>query len=295
MSLTWTVDPPFLSLTPTYSSPPPPLPHILLTAAITDFMSLLGSQIKDAIQQGAKYTSAMQVSRRENIQKLVDPTSASASSTTDADTSVAALKRRLLMTVGDWQPGTLKEIAFDKASTMYTSVSEFLADVLGEGWRSIVPETWTKPTFTWEDLASFDFKTAVDDFISQANLENLTTPESLKDMYMSVETVETEFCTPEEYTAPEKVPATCAGPQVSLAYVPKTCVLNAADKVAICDPAKLVLTKTPGECTLKYKSAAEWTAKECKIEKMIGDENEVVLGGRIYTIPLGDIIHSPFP
>ena len=57
----------------------------------------------------------------------------------------------------------------------------------------------------------------------------------------------------------------------------------------MCDPARLVLTKASGECTLKYKSAAQWTAQECKIEKEFGPSKETVLGGRNYTVPLGDI------
>jgi hypothetical protein len=33
----------------------------------------------------------------------------------------------------------------------------------------------------------------------------------------------------------------------------------------VCDPAKLVLTKSPGSCTHKYISASAWVGKECKL------------------------------
>jgi hypothetical protein len=58
-----------------------------------------------------------------------------------------------------------------------------------------------------------------------------------------------------------KVPASCTGPTVTISLVPKVCTLESATKQVVCDPAKLVLTKSPGSCTHKYLSASTWTGK----------------------------------
>ena len=57
----------------------------------------------------------------------------------------------------------------------------------------------------------------------------------------------------------------------------------------LCDPAKLVLTKTPGSCTHKYKSASSWVGHECKISGGAGFSKEETIGGGNRTIPLIDI------
>ena len=57
----------------------------------------------------------------------------------------------------------------------------------------------------------------------------------------------------------------------------------------LCDPAKLVLTKTPGSCTHKYKSGSSWVGHECKISGGAGFSKEETIGGGNRTIPLIDI------
>lgn len=57
----------------------------------------------------------------------------------------------------------------------------------------------------------------------------------------------------------------------------------------VCDPAKLVLTKSPGSCVHKYKSASSWVGKECKHSGGIGFSDEMTIGGGEKTIPLIDI------
>jgi len=83
-----------------------------------------------------------------------------------------------------------------------------------------------------------------------------------------------------------KKPTACKGPSVTLQYVPKTCILDAEAKAAVCDPAKLVLTKTPGSCNLKYYTAPKWVGKECKVSGEVGTANEMVVGGRQYDVAL---------
>ena len=57
----------------------------------------------------------------------------------------------------------------------------------------------------------------------------------------------------------------------------------------LCDPAKLVLTKTPGACTHKYKSGSTWVGHECKITGGAGFSKVEAIGGGNRTIPLIDI------
>ena len=73
-----------------------------------------------------------------------------------------------------------------------------------------------------------------------------------------------------------------------------TCHLSSPSTAAphpqiLCDPAKLVLTKTPGACTHKYKSGSTWVGHECKISGGAGFSKEETIGGGNRTIPLIDI------
>lgn len=66
----------------------------------------------------------------------------------------------------------------------------------------------------------------------------------------------------------------------------ETCLLPTAQ--ILCDPAKLVLTKSPGACTHKYKSASSWVGKECKFSGGAGFSDELTIGGDARSIPLVD-------
>ena len=70
---------------------------------------------------------------------------------------------------------------------------------------------------------------------------------------------------PRSFEPPEKKATKCMGPQVVLELEPKTCEIDPAAKVIACTPARLVLRKVPGECTLKRITPASWTGKECKV------------------------------
>lgn len=59
----------------------------------------------------------------------------------------------------------------------------------------------------------------------------------------------------------------------------------------VCDPAKLVLYKYPGECTLKYHSAASWTGKECRLRmKMGGEDFSRTHGGDGHHVDMEDFL-----
>ena len=54
----------------------------------------------------------------------------------------------------------------------------------------------------------------------------MTRPTSIGELHDSLDNVTAIFCTPEKFTPSKKVPTSCAGPTVTLAYVPKECILN---------------------------------------------------------------------
>ena len=79
------------------------------------------------------------------------------------------------------------------------------------------------------------------------------------------------------------------GPYVNITFVPKVCVIEEKEKKIICDPARLVLTKTPGYCTLKHYDPFVWEGKECKLKGKIGKEKEKIIGEKPYDVDLGKL------
>eukprot|EP00887_Chlorella_sp_A99_P007038 scaffold2.g7038.t1 len=124
------------------------------------------------------------------------------------------------------------------------------------------------------------------DFLDNADLSR---PTSVQDLADKLAHVESHFCTPEIFNASTLMPASCTGPTVTLAFLPKVCTLDSANKAVICDPAKLVLQKTPGSCVHAYHSAATWKGKECAIKGHAGFTKANVHGGSEYHIPLHDL------
>ena len=68
------------------------------------------------------------------------------------------------------------------------------------------------------------------------------------------------------FTPSTKVYSSCTGPSITMALVPKVCVLDAVNHAVVCDPPKLVLNKNPGSCTHEYYSASSWVGKEVRQE-----------------------------
>jgi hypothetical protein len=97
---------------------------------------------------------------------------------------------------------------------------------------------------------------------------------------------------PCSHIPPEKIPTTCVGPTFTLSYIPKACIVNSHDKTIVCDPAKLVMKKNPGECTLKHYTAFNWVGKKCRFKAEIGHEKEKVIGGGDYQVDLTDFVHD---
>jgi len=131
------------------------------------------------------------------------------------------------------------------------------------------------------DLGAFKFEGTLAEIKDLLDFHDVDSP---KDLYEQLVESDKGFCEPEEIEPSEKIPTTCVGPSVVLELQPKTCVLETKDKTLVCDPAKLVLTKFPGECTYKYKSAFFYKGKECKFTASIGTSKEAVIGGGEFSI-----------
>eukprot|EP00887_Chlorella_sp_A99_P007046 scaffold2.g7046.t1 len=212
-----------------------------------------------------------------------------------------ALSRRTLQQTNDMQ-------------RTFPQIQQFFADMLGGNWTSFLPQSWSLPSFNWDSLGSFEYQSnmqarggegrgtasgtpppqrpprtlgqAMRDFLDTADLSR---PSSLLDLQSRLEHVESHFCTHEIFNASILMPASCTGPTVTLAFLPKVCTLDSANKAVICDPAKLVLQKTPGSCVHAYHSAAIWKGKECAIKGVCGFAKANVHGGSEYHIPLQDL------
>ncbi|PSC68122.1 hypothetical protein C2E20_8258 [Micractinium conductrix] len=94
---------------------------------------------------------------------------------------------------------------------------------------------------------------------------------------------EKEYCTPATFTPSEKVPAIFTGKGLSLDFSLGECTFDEHKwihedvKELDCTEPSITLTKTPANFTSKFRSAPEFTSKECKIEKVFGQEVEQVL------------------
>lgn len=113
-------------------------------------------------------------------------------------------------------------------------------------------------------------------------VENLKDAQTFDEATAAIENAADEFCTDEIYTPPEKVPTNCEGPRVRLEFIPKKCIV--VDHEIECRPAKLVLAKRAGRCTMKHYAPAEYTGKECKFEKKWGKDTTDLFGGDDYTV-----------
>jgi hypothetical protein len=137
------------------------------------------------------------------------------------------------------------------------------------------------PVTNWSQLGAFKFEGTFAEMVDLLNFDDVESP---RDLYEQLAESDKLFCRKEEFEPSEKVPTNCVGPSVTLELQPKTCVLDAKDKTLFCDPAKLVLVKVPGVCTLKYKSAFIYKGKECKIVASVGLSKEAVIGGGEFSI-----------
>lgn len=52
--------------------------------------------------------------------------------------------------------------------------------------------------FTWERLANFDFESNLQDFLNSDTLRGLTRPQSLGELYDSMDGAMGHFCSPDE-------------------------------------------------------------------------------------------------
>lgn len=173
--------------------------------------------------------------------------------------------------------------------TVAPSVQQFLTGVLGSAWRDSLPAAWSSPAFDWARLGDFEYTSSLSDFLDAASLRNLTAVRSLRQLALAVHSMEDAFCSAEKFTPAVAVPSSCAGPMVTLAVVPKSCVLDGQAKQVVCTPAKLVLRKTPGLCTPKYDAALSWVGEVCKLSGTVGHNDSRIAGGMHKAIPLAHV------
>ncbi|KAL4514960.1 hypothetical protein Ndes2526B_g03720 [Nannochloris sp. 'desiccata'] len=210
------------------------------------------------------------------------------------------ISRRRLLTTGavdatkdSWElildaGGAIKNVIDAKK----VKIHEFFADVLGSNWASFLPNLFTSQNFSWDSLGLFDYRSNIQDLVSHDQLHNFQMPQNLGELYTKLDTVTDAWCTEAEYDPPQKIPTTCAGPSFTLSYVPKSCIVKSAEKTIVCDPAKLVMVKTPGECTLKHYTAFSWSGKRCRFNAEMGTEKEKVIGGGEYQVDLTDFVRD---
>jgi hypothetical protein len=149
---------------------------------------------------------------------------------------------------------------------------------------------FSSAAFSWDKLGMFDVHSNLHDVISAEALANITNPpETLGDLYARMQVAIDAFCTVEGCDDGKKVPTTCVGPSVNVTFVPKTCLVDDLNKQITCQPAKLVLVKTPGSCTLKHYTPFMYHGKECPYKKEIGHTTEKMFGGKTTTIDLGTV------
>ena len=133
----------------------------------------------------------------------------------------------------------------------------------------------------WSKLGSFKFEGTMADMIDLLNFDDVHSP---KDLYDQLSKSDKLICTPEVVKESKKVPTTCTGPIDSLELRPKVCTIDPIHHVLTCDPAKLVLVKTPGVCIHKYHKAFSYKGKECKITASLGVSKEAIIGGGEFSI-----------
>ena len=175
-------------------------------------------------------------------------------------------------------------------------VQEFLAEILGRDWSDFTPHSWLSHTFDWDALSNFDIHSNLQDLLSNDVIQNLQMPQSLSSLKAKFDAAVDAFCDLPEllYQTPLKVPTTCYGPNVTISFVPKICVLNQDTRQIVCSPAYLVVKKTPAVCVLKHFTPFTWTGKQCRHKVEIGLTKETIIGGEEYTIDFTDFLSDTF-
>lgn len=175
----------------------------------------------------------------------------------------------------------------DAATGFLASAIEAIADVGNSAIDKLEGLTGDKLS---EALNVFNKEVNIEnswgDFGNGAFINEIKEAQSLAEATALYDAAEAELCEPLNYTLPEKVPTECEGPTIKLEYKPKTCIVEEHLKEIECKPAKLVLTKYPGKCTLKHHSPFEFIDKDCKqtTEFAWHDTTVTEKGGQEYTL-----------
>lgn len=111
--------------------------------------------------------------------------------------------------------------------------------------------------------------------------QNLTQADTFDEATAILEAAAQPYCEDGKLTPSTKKPTSCEGPKVALEFVPKKCVV--VNHELECRPAKLVLKKKAGRCTMKHYSPVEYKHKECQFSKTWGKNDTELHGGDEFT------------
>jgi len=156
----------------------------------------------------------------------------------------------------------------DKASGFLSSAIEFLGDAATEAMEKLegltgkaLEDGLAHFTNELQYVNSWDVNGEI--VGDHQFIERMKDASTLAEAQAIYEEYEEVFCTEQDPILPEKVKTVCEGPIIALEYKPKECVVSEDEHSITCEPGKIVMTKTPGKCTLKHHTPFEYIGKAC--------------------------------
>jgi hypothetical protein len=156
----------------------------------------------------------------------------------------------------------------DKASGFLSSAVEFLTDAATEAMEKLEGLTGKAledglAHFT-NELQYFNSWDVNGEIVGDHQfIERMKDASTLAEAQAIYEEYEEVFCTETDPILPGKEKTVCEGPIIALEYKPKECVVSEDEHSITCEPGKIVMTKTPGKCTLKHHTPFEYIGKAC--------------------------------
>ena len=157
----------------------------------------------------------------------------------------------------------------DKASGFLSSAVEFLGDAATEAIEKLegltgeaLEDGLAHFTNELQYVNSWDVN-GTEIVGDHQFIDRMKDASTLADAQVIYEEYEEAFCSDAEIILPDKVKTVCEGPIIALEYKPKECIVSEDEHSITCEPGKIVMTKTPGKCTLKHHTPFEYIGKAC--------------------------------
>jgi hypothetical protein len=179
----------------------------------------------------------------------------------------------------------------DKASGFLSSAIEFLGDAATEAIEKLegltgkaLEDGLAHFTNELQYVNSWDVNGEI--VGDHQFIERMKDASTLADAQAIYEEYEDAFCTEYDYTLPGKEKTVCEGPTIALEYKPKECIVSEDEHSITCEPGKIVMTKTPGKCTLKHHTPFKYIGKACVgvTEFTKKSTDTTIEGGEPYTL-----------